>query len=430
MTPAFGLVLLLLIALGVPVVFALLAGPIFGFIYDGKEVFLQTLPRRFYAGMDSFPLLAIPLFILAGNLMNSGGITGRLVEFAKVLVGHLRGGLAQVNIVSSILFAGLSGSAVADTSALGSMLVPAMERDGYTTRFAVAVTAASSIIGPIIPPSIIMIVYAYVMNVSVAALFAAGIVPGLIMGIGLMAVTSHLGKRRNFPKTAQRATAGEFVVGLRNAFIPLMTPVIILGGIISGVFTPTEAAGSAVIYALIVGFLHTRSLKLSDLPRIMTDTGVTSASILIVIGAAAAFGYALTLSQLPARVAAVLPEITTNLILILLLVNLVLLVTGMFLDSGPAIIILAPLLGPALVELGVDPLHLAAIMSINLTIGLATPPLGLVLYVGSSISGVPVAAIAREMIPYYAVHLTVILAVTFVPALSLTVPRLLGLIQP
>ena len=428
MSPAFGLVLLLLIALGVPVVFALLAGPIFGFVYDGKEIFLNTLPRRLYAGMDSFPLLAIPLFILAGNLMNTGGITTRLVDFAKVLVGHLRGGLAQVNIVSSVLFAGLSGSAVADTSALGSMLVPAMERDGYTKKFAVAVTAASSIIGPIIPPSIIMIVYAYVMNVSVAALFAAGIVPGLVMAIGLMTVTSYLGKKRNFPKNERRATLKESSIAFKDAFIPLMTPVIILGGIVSGVFTPTEAAGSAVIYALFVGFFYTRTLKLGDIPNILTSTGVTSASILIVVGAAAAFGYAMTLSQLPTRVAEFLPQVTTNLILILLLVNLLLLATGMFLDSGPAIIILAPLLGPALIDLGIDPLHLAAIMSINLTIGLATPPLGLVLFVGSSISNVPVATIAREMVPYYAVHFIVILAVTFIPALSLTVPRLLGLI--
>ena len=428
MTPVFALVLLLLIALGVPIVFALLAGPIVGFIYDGKDIFLQTLPRRLYAGMDSFPLLAIPLFILAGNLMNSGGITVRLVEFAKVLVGHLRGGLAQVNIVSSVLFAGLSGSAVADTSALGSMLVPAMERDGYTRRFAIAVTAASSIIGPIIPPSIIMIVYAYVMNISVAALFAAGIVPGLIMAFGLMAVTSVLGARRGFPKSERRATALATAIAFRDAFVPLMTPVIILGGIISGVFTPTEAAGSAVIYAILVGFFYTKSLQLEDLWQIATRTGVTSASILIVVGAAAAFGYAMTLSQLPARVAEWLPQVTSNLVLVLLLVNLLLLATGMFLDSGPAIIILAPLIGPALIDLGVDPLHLAAIMSINLAIGLATPPLGLVLFVGSSISEVPVTTIAREMIPYYGIHFAVILAVTFVPALSLTVPRLLGLV--
>lgn len=427
MTPLFGIVLILLIALGVPVVFALLAGPIVGFIVDDKMVFLQTLPRRFYSGMDSFPLLAIPLFILAGNLMNTGGITIRLVAFAKVLVGHLRGGLAQVNIVSSVLFAGLSGSAVADTSALGSMLVPAMEKDGYSRKFAVAVTAASSIIGPIIPPSIIMIVYAYVMNVSVAALFAAGILPGLTMAFGLMAITSYLGKARNFPKNERRATGREAAGAFKHAFIPLMTPVIILGGIVSGIFTPTEAAGSAVIYAILVGLFFTKSLKLADLPKILTTTGVTSASILIVVGAAAAFGYAVTLSQLPIRIAGFLPDISSNVMVILLLVNILLLATGMFLDSGPAIIILAPLLGPALQNYGVDPLHLAAIMSINLTIGLATPPLGLVLFVGSSISGVPVSTIAREMTPFYLVHFAVILAVTYVPALSLTVPRLLGL---
>lgn len=427
MSPTFGIVLLVCIALGVPVAFALIGGPIAGFIIDDKMVFLQSLPRRIYSGIDSFPLLAIPLFILAGNLMNTGGITIRLVDFAKVLVGHLRGGLAQVNILSSVLFAGLSGSAVADTSALGSMLVPAMERDGYTRKFAVAVTAASSVIGPIIPPSIIMIVYAYVMNVSVAALFAAGIVPGLTMALGLMGVTAYIGKKRNFPKTERRATVREASMAFKDAIIPLMTPIIILGGIVSGVFTPTEAAASAVIYAVLVGFFFTRSLKLSHLPKILAETGVTSASILIVVGAAAAFGYATTLSQLPVKVAEFLPEISSNVIVILLFVNILLLVTGMFLDSGPAIIILAPLLGPALMNFGVDPLHLAAIMSINLTIGLATPPLGLVLFVGSSISGVPVSTIAREMLPYYAVHFSVILAVTFIPSLALTVPRLLGL---
>lgn len=427
MSPLFVIVLLVLIALGVPVVFALIAGPIAGFIFDDKMIFLQTLPRRIYSGIDSFPLLAIPLFILAGNLMNSGGITVRIVGFAKVLVGHLRGGLAQVNIVSSVLFAGLSGSAVADTSALGSMLIPAMEKDGYTRKFAVAITAASSIIGPIIPPSIIMIVYAYVMNVSVAALFAAGILPGIVMAGGLMLMTSRIAKKRSFPKAERRATIKESGVAFKDAFVPLMTPVIILGGIVGGVFTPTEAAASAVVYAILVGLFYTRTLKLADLPKILSETGVTSASILLVVGAAAAFGYATTLSQLPVKVAELLPQITSSPILILLLVNVLLLITGMFLDSGPAIIILAPLLGPALANFGVDPLHLAAIMSINLTIGLATPPLGLVLFVGSSISGVPVSAIAREMIPFYAVHFSVILAVTFVPAISLTVPKLLGL---
>ena len=331
--------------------------------------------------------------------MNTGGITQRLVRLANALVGHFRGGLAQVNIVSSIFFAGLSGSAVADTSALGSMLIPAMEKEGYTRRFAAAVTAASSVIGPIIPPSIIMVVYAYIMQVSVAALFLAGFVPGVLTGIGLMIMTNILAKRRNYPRNERRAPVGELLAAVRGAVLPLLTPVIILGGILAGVFTPTEAAGAAVVYALVLSVVVLRTLALKDLPGLLLRTGIAASAILLAIGTAAVFGWVATLSGVPNQLAAALFGLSDNPLMLLFLINVLLLIVGMFLDAGPAILILGPILAPTMLQLGVDQVHFAIIMCVNLTIGLATPPMGLILFVASTISGERIEAIARELLP-------------------------------
>lgn len=414
------------VVIGVPIVFALAAAPVAAFLLADRPQFLTLLPQKLILGINQFPLLAIPLFILAGEIMNHGGITARLVRLANALVGHFRGGLAQVNVVSSMFFAGLSGSAVADTSALGSMLIPAMEREGYTRRFAAAVTAASSVIGPIIPPSIIMVIYAYVMQVSVAALFLAGFVPGILTGIGLMICTNLIARRRHYPKREARAPVGELFAAARGAFLPLLTPVIILGGILGGVFTPTEAAGAAVAYALILSLLVLRTLDPRALPQILLRTGVASSTILLAVGTAAIFGWAATLSGLPNRLAETVFGITSEPLLLLLLINVLLLVVGMFLDAGPAILILGPILAPTMLQLGVDPLHFAIIMCVNLTIGLATPPVGLILFVASSISGEKMEQITRELLPYFLVHVSIILLVTYIPALSLTLPRLLG----
>ena len=427
MSSTFVFIFLATVAFGVPIVFALVFAPLAGFVLAEQFVFLKVLPQRMFAGINQFPLLAIPLFMLAGQIMNVGDITSRLVRFANAIVGHLRGGLAHVNILSSIMFAGLSGSAVADTSALGSILIPAMEKDGYSRRFAAAVTAASSIIGPIIPPSIIMIVYAYVMQVSVGGLFAAGFVPGLIMGGMLMAMTVFLARRRNYPKREKRARPAEQWNAFQGAFLPLLTPVIILGGILSGVFTPTEAAAAAVIYALLLSIFVTRSLKLADLPRVLLRAGLSSAAILLVIGAAVAFGWIAAVSRIPDALGTALLAVSDNQYVLLFLINILLLVVGMFLDAGPAILILGPILAPTMISLGVDPLHFAIIMSVNLTVGLATPPIGLVLFVASSITREKVEVIAREMAPFLAVHMFVILLITYIPELSMTLPRLLGL---
>lgn len=415
--------------LGLPVFFALLAAPGMLLWLNGQERDITLLYRNVYNGMDSFPLMAIPFFMLAGELMNRGGITARLVEFAQAMMGHFRGGLAHVNVLSSMLFAGLSGSAVADTSAIGSMLIPAMEKQGYSRRFSAAITAASSVIGPIIPPSGIMIIYAYVMGESVAALFLAGIVPGILVGGGLMLMVSWMADRYDFPVASRRYSWPERGQASLKAFFPLMTPVIILGGILGGIFTPTEAAAVAVGYAVFIGLFIMKSLRLGDLPDVLARAATTSAVVLLLVGAAMAFKTVVSLSHAPETLAAMILSITDNPLILLFLINLLLFIVGMFLDAGPAIIILGPILGPIFISMGIDPVHFAIIMSVNLTVGLATPPMGLVLFVASSVSGERVESIARAIIPFLLVEIATIFLITYVPAISMTIPRLTGFVD-
>ena len=423
--PAF----LAFLLIGLPVFFSLLAAPGILLWLNGQERDMALLYRNVYNGMDSFPLMAIPFFMLAGELMNRGGITARLVEFAQAMMGHLRGGLAHVNVLSSMLFAGLSGSAVADTSAIGSMLIPAMEKQGYSKKFAAAITAASSVIGPIIPPSGIMIIYAYVMGESVAALFLAGIVPGVMVGVGLMLMVSWMADRYDFPVATRRYSWPERGEASLKAFFPLMTPIIILGGILGGVFTPTEAAAVAVGYAIIIGMFVLKTLRLSDLPDVLAKAAMTSAVVLLLVGAAMAFKTVVSLSHAPETLAAMILSISDNPLILLFLINLLLFIVGMFLDAGPAIIILGPILGPIFVSMGIDPVHFAIIMSVNLTVGLATPPMGLVLFVASSVSGERVENIARAIIPFLLVEVATIFLVTYFPAISMTIPRLTGFVD-
>lgn len=417
---------LVFLLMGLPVVFGMLAAPGIILWLNGQERDLTLLYRNLYNGIDSFPLMAIPFFMLAGELMNRGGITLRLVEFAQALMGHLRGGLAHVNVLSSMLFAGLSGSAVADTSALGSMLVPAMEKQGYTRRFAAAITAASSVIGPIIPPSGIMIIYAYVMGESVAALFLAGIVPGIMVGLGLMVVIKVMADRYDFPIASARKSWPERGRASLKAFWPLLTPVIILGGILGGIFTPTEAAAVAAVYAMIISLLVLKTMTLSELPDVLGRAALTSAVVLLLVGAAMSFKTVVSLSHAPQIMADWILALTANPLLLLLLINLLLFVVGMFLDAGPAIIILAPILAPVFEGMGVDSVHFAIIMCVNLTVGLATPPMGLVLFVAAAVSKERVTTIARAILPFLAVEVAVIFLITYFPALSMTIPRLTG----
>ncbi len=419
-------IFLFLLVVGLPVVFALLFAPGVILWLNGQEKDITLLYRNVYNGMDSFPLLAIPFFMLAGELMNKGGITERLVEFSQAFMGHLRGGLAHVNVLSSMLFAGLSGSAVADTSALGSMLIPAMEKQGYSRKFSAAITAASSVIGPIIPPSGIMIIYAYVMGESVAALFLAGIVPGAMVGIGLMVMIKFMANKYDFPVASAKYTWRERGDASMKAILPLLTPVIIMGGILSGVFTPTEAAAVAVAYSVIVGFFGLKSLSLRAIPEILIKSGTTSAVVLLLVGAAMAFKTVVSLSHAPEQMAEFILGLSSNPLILLFLINLLLFIVGMFLDAGPAIIILGPILGPIFIDLGIDPIHFAIIMSVNLTVGLATPPMGLVLFVASSVSGEKVEAISKAILPFLAVEVLVIFLITYVPEISMTLPRITG----
>ncbi len=420
---------LVFLFVGVPVFFAMLAGPGLILWGIGQERDIAFLYRNIYNGIDSFPLMAIPFFMLAGELMNRGGITRRLVDFAQVMMGHFRGGLAHVNILSSMLFAGLSGSAVADTSALGSMLIPAMEKNGYTRRFAAAVTAASSVIGPIIPPSGIMIIYAYVMGESVAALFLGGMIPGIMVGVGLMIVTGYLAKKNDFPVASKRATWRERLGAAARAFFPLLTPVIILGGILAGVFTPTEASAVAVAYALIISIFMLKTMTWRDLPEVLVRAALSSTVVLLLVGAAMAFKAIVGLSHLPEILAGWVLSLSSNPLVLLFLINILLFIIGMFLDAGPAIIILGPILAPIFIEMGVHPVHFAIIMSVNLTVGLVTPPMGLVLFVASSISGVRVESLAKTILPFLAVEILVIFMITYIPPISLFIPELFGFIR-
>ncbi|PPB80929.1 tripartite ATP-independent transporter DctM subunit [Albidovulum inexpectatum] len=505
---AFFWIFFVLMAVGMPVVFALLVAPALSLVIDGKDgLFFAKLLSSVYTGIYSFPLMAVPFFILAGELMNSGGITRSIVKFSESMIGHVRGGLAQVNILSSILFAGLSGSAVADTSALGKMLIPAMEKNGYSRPFAAAVTAASSVIGPIIPPSGIMILYAFVMNVSVAGLFLAGFVPGLMVGLGLMALTAWLSRRRGYPVASHRASWSERSVAFLETYPALLTPVLLLGGILSGIYTPTEAAAVAAFYALFasalirteawarfvsrpvhaylhilpltvflfagftdyVGFRLFAGLSLGwvvvaeilwrltaskaargvthaepprralsadlriaggetarRLPDVLRQTAIQSGIILLLVGAAVTFGWMVTVSGLAREAAGLINDTTDNPYILLFLVNILLFVVGMFLDAGPAILILGPVLGPIMTQAGVDPLHFAIVMCVNVTVGLATPPMGLVLFVAASVANERLERIVQAILPFLVVEFAVIFLITYFPSLTMTIPALAG----
>jgi tripartite ATP-independent transporter DctM subunit len=412
--------------LGMPVAYVLGVSSIFIMFQLGDTGLFSLIPMRFFNSINLFPLMAMPLFILAGEIMNMAGITNRVIDFSTKLVGHWRGGLAHANILASILFAGLTGSAVADSAALGSMLIPGMERKGYNRNFAAAVTAASSCIGPIIPPSIVMVIYGAFMQVSIAGLFAAGIIPGLVMGMTLMVFSHRVSSRRKYPKEDHRATIPEVFSGFKKAFLSLMMPVIILVGILGGLFTPTEAAAIAVLYALAIGVLVYRNIGFSDLYKMLCTMTKSSGIAFIVLSTAGIFIWLLTTEQVPQRIAEVVLSITTNKYLVLLMINAILLFVGCFMDSIPALIILGPVFTPLAAEIGVHPLHFGVIMCLNLTVGLATPPLGACLFTCCAVGHVSLENITKEIWPFIIALVVAIFIVTYVPALSLTIPKVLG----
>ena len=419
----------LLTAIGLPLGFMLGLTALAGFHKLGNPVFLTMLSQKFFSGMNSYTFLALPLFLLAGDIMNKVGLTERIVNFSNIFFGRLRGGLAQVNIVSSIIFGGISGSAVADTAALGSVFIPSMEKEGYGRPFSAAITAASSIIAPIIPPSIIMVIYGGLMGVSIAGLFAAGIVPGLMIGFGLMLATRFISRSRQYPQHAIPFTVKNVTRGTREALWALMMPAIILGGILGGIFTPTEAAAVAVAYALFVGFVVYRNLTLKDLYSLLLRNAIMLGVIILILSAAAVLGWLLAIEQLPQKAAAGITALTENKYIILLLINLFLIMVGMLMDIMASLIILAPVLGPVAVAIGVDPLHFGIMMCVNLSIALITPPMGGCLFAAMVVGNVSFAEIVKEVFPFILVELSVLVLIIFVPEITMIVPRLLGFVQ-
>jgi len=390
------------------------------------DIPLALIAQRMFTGIDSFPLMAVPFFVLAGELMNRGGTTERLIDFANVLVGRIRGGLAHTNIVASMFFGGISGSAVADTSAMGTILVPGMVQKGYDKGFSAAVTAASSTMGPIIPPSIFMVIMGVTTGVSIGGLFAAGFIPGLILGLSMMGLSYYLALRRNYPRDDTPFSLARLGRSFKSAGPALLAPLIILGGILGGVFTPTEAAVVAVFYALLVGLFVYRELKWADLIDILISSGVTTAVLLLIIATANIFAWVLTAQQIPQHIAQAMLGLTQDPYLILLLINVFLIFIGMFLEGGAAIIILAPTLMTVAQAVGIHPLHFAFVMVINIVVGLLTPPLGVCLFVVCGVTDYPLSKVTRAVLPFLALEFSVLLLVTYFPPIVMLVPRWLG----
>jgi tripartite ATP-independent transporter DctM subunit len=429
MTGFITITFMILIAVGMPIGFVLGVSALAAMLKMELPSVLQLVPQRYFAGVDMFTLMAMPFFILAGEIMNKTGITTRLVKFSNVLVGHLQGGLAHANILASVFFAGITGAAVSDTAAIGSMLIPAMVDEGYDKDFSAAVTASSSIIGPTIPPSNIMVIYGAFMQVSIAGLFLAGIVPGLLVAVALMILTARISKKRGYPVGERRATFREIAVAFREALVALLMPAIILGGILSGIFTPTEAAAVAVAYSMILGFFVYRNLTLRDMWAIFMKMARTTGVVFLVIAAASILGWVLTIEQIPEKVAALMLSVSTNKWVVMGMILLLLLFIGMFMDIAAALIILGPILHPLAVKIGFHPLHFGIIMVLALNIALMTPPVGACLFVACGISKLTIEQLSREIFPFILVVVAVLLLITVVPEIPLFLPRLMGMVH-
>jgi tripartite ATP-independent transporter DctM subunit len=421
-TALLGIGFIVLLLAGVPVAVAL-GGASLLYVALSGDLPLLVVAHRMANGIDSFPLLAIPFFIMAGSLMNTAGITERVYGFALTLVGWLRGGLGHVNVVGSVIFAGMSGTAVADAGGLGNIEIKAMRDHGYDMEFAVGITGASSTIGPIIPPSLPMVIYGVMANASIGQLFAAGLLPGLFMALCMMGMVAWYAHRRNFPRDTSFSIAkiGHSFV---RAFLPLLTPVILIGGMTSGAFTPTEAAIAATAWAMFLGVVVYRTLGWRRLVRVTMETIETSAIVLLIVAGASIFGWLITTTRVTEAIAEAVLTVTTDRNLLLLLINLFLLVVGCFLETIAAITILVPVLIPLVTKVGVDPVHFGVIMVLNLMIGLLTPPVGMVLFILSRISGLSFERTTAAVAPFLVPLLASLAAVTWWPQMVLWLPTL------
>jgi C4-dicarboxylate transporter DctM subunit len=413
----FGLVV------GVPISLALGVPTVIYFLY--QDIPLQMIVQRIFAGINNFTLLAIPFFMFAGRVMNEGDITRRIVDFSKAITGAVRGGLAMVNIIASMLFAGISGAATADVASIGAVLIPAMKKEGYSSEYSVAITAMSSIIGPIIPPSVVFILYGVLSGTSIIGLFMAGIIPGIMLGVAQMILVFFEGKKLGLPK-GEPTSWTIFRKSLLSSGLAMILPLIIIGGMLGGVFTATEAGAVASFYALILAMVVYRKLKLPKLWDVLKGTALDTANVMVIVGTSTIFAWMLTSEEIPQKTGAILLSITQNPYLVLLMINALLLFIGTFMDNFPAMIITIPVLLPIVKDLGVHPLHFGVIMTVNLMIGTVTPPVGMVIYLASAIGKTTVEKSAFAMKWLFLVSIGILLLVTYVPAISLFIPKLVG----
>lgn len=424
MTTVAGLILLIALLTSVPIAIAIGLAAMAALFYTSPD-FLVLLPQKILAGMDSFSLLAIPMFIFAGTVMGNGGIARRIVNLALIFVGQVRGGLGFVVILSTMFFSGVCGSASADTAAIGSTTMPEMLKRKYPPEFATALLAASGATASIIPPSIDLIIIGIVSGISIGGLFAAGILPGVVNAMALMALCYYFARRLDLPVTAA-TTWGEKVDIFKDGFLAILMPVIILGGILGGIFTPTEASAVAVIYGLVVSLFVYRELRWSQLPAILLQSAKLTGIVMLVLGMASAFSFALTFERVPHLIAQFIVTYADNWIVFVICVNILFFLLGMIMDALPAIIILMPILVPAGVALGMDPIHIGIFVAANVSLSLFTPPVGVCLYVACGLSKLPIEAVFKPLLPFIGVLLLTLLTISYVPEITLFIPRLLG----
>ena len=411
----------LLIIIGHHIAFAIGISTVLTTLYLGIP--LQTIAQNMVKGVNSFSLLAVPFFILAGEIMSVGGISRRLVNLANALVGWMRGGLAMVNVVDSMFFGGISGSAAADVSSLGSIMIPVMEEQGYDKEFATSITVTSAIQGILIPPSHNMVIYALAAGgVSIGRLFLGGMVPGIVLGIALAIYCYYVSVKRNYP-VGDRFSIKNALKAIREASWGLVTVIIIVGGVITGIFTATESAAIAVLYALFVSIFVYKEMRLSDLGGVLTRTIKTLSVFMLLIGTATAFGWLMAYLEIPTMLTNAIINVSDNPVIIMLVINLLLLILGMILNMVSIIVIITPILLPIVQTLGIDPVHFGVIMILNLGIGLITPPVGTVLFLGSAIGKVSIEKLSRALLPFYCVMVIVLMMITFIPELTMFVPN-------
>ncbi|MEA4871227.1 MAG: TRAP transporter large permease [Synergistaceae bacterium] len=422
-------ILMFLLIFGAPVVFAVALSAITYFVVTpGMWDMVAIYPMRLFSGMDSFVFLCIPLFVLAGEIMNASGMMNDLVKFCQVMVGRFKGGLAHVNILASMIFGGITGSGLADVSALGPIEIKLMKDDGYDPAFAAALTACSAVQGPIIPPSIPFVIFASLTSTSIGALFMAGAIPGIMIGLSQMLVVVYMSRKAGFPSSKEKSTTKEKITVIKAAFFALMMPIIILGGIISGIFTPTEASAVAVGYCFVVAKFYYKQISISDYKRILVTTAKTTGSIFLIIGFASVIGWVLAAENIPAIISQAIERNNISPYMLLFFVNVFFLFNGMWLSDAAQLVLFAPLFTPIFAAMGISPIHFGCVMVVNVMISMITPPYGAALYLAALISKEPLVNVTKAALPFIISSIVVLFLITYFPVFCMTLPKLMGLV--